>query len=163
MECLRALATLDGNHIAMKKPKKFGSECYNYKGFFFLVLLALVDAEYRFWVGVRSSGSSSDAQLFNCNKLRKKIKGGTLGLMPPEPLGEGGPDLHYFLLGIDAFAYSRRQITREERIANYRISRGWRVVKNAFGILVSRLGSYWAQWSKDQRLSGHCFDICGVA
>ena len=28
---------------------------------------------------------------------------GTLGLLAPEPLGEGGLDLHYFLLGDDAF------------------------------------------------------------
>ena len=61
-------------------------------------------------------------------------------------LEEGGPDLHFFLLDDSLFAfipwkvklYSRRQLTREVRIANYRISRGRRVVENTFGILVSR-------------------------
>ena len=142
-----AVGALDGKHIAIKKPKKSGSEYFNYKGYFSLVLLALVDADYKFlWVNVGASGSSSDAQIFNRCKMKRKIENGTLGLPPPEPLGPGGPDLHYFLLGDDAFAlmpwlvkpYSRRQLTREERIANYRISRGRRVVENSFGILVKR-------------------------
>ena len=142
-----AVGALDGKHIAIKKPKKSGSEYFNYKGYFSLVLLALVDANYKFlWVNVGASGSSSDAQIFNRSKLKRRIENGTMGLPPPEPLGPGGPDLHYFLLGDDAFAlmpwlvkpYSRRQLTREERIANYRISRGRRVVENSFGILVNR-------------------------
>ena len=91
-----------------------------------------------------SSGSSSKAQIFNRSLLWEKIEDSSLGLPPPEPL-EGGPELHYFLLGEDAFAlmcwmvkpYSQRQLVREERIANYRIFRGRRVVENAFRILVS--------------------------
>ena len=45
----------------------------------------------------------SDAQIFNQTKLRETIKDGTLGLLPSEPLKEGGPDLHlvHFLLGDD--------------------------------------------------------------
>ena len=55
----------------MKKIKKSGGEYYNYRGFFSLVLLSLVDAAYRFlWVDVGSSGSSSDAHIFDINRLR---------------------------------------------------------------------------------------------
>ena len=47
------LRALDRKHITMKKPKKSGSAYYVYKSFFTLVLLALVDTEYRFlWVYV---------------------------------------------------------------------------------------------------------------
>ena len=106
-----------------------------YKSYFSLVLPALVDAEYKFlWVNVGASGFSSDAQIFSCSKLKRKIENSTLGLPPPEPLGSGGANLNYSLLGDNAFAlmpwlikpYSRRQLTREERIANYRISRDTR-------------------------------------
>ena len=86
------VGVLDGKHIAMKIPKASGSEYFNYKGYFSLVLLALVHAVYKFlWVSVRSSGSSSDARIFSCSKLRKRIENGTLGLPPPEPLGPGVP------------------------------------------------------------------------
>ena len=124
------------NTLLSRNPKKSGNEYFNYKGYFSLVLLALVDANYKFlWVNMGASGSSSDAQIFNLCKLKRKIENGTLGLPPPEPLGPGGPDLHYFLL---VKPYSRCQLTREERIANYRISRGRRVVEKSFGILVKR-------------------------
>ena len=141
------VGAIDGKHIAIKKPKKSGSEYFNYKGYFSLVLLAFVNADYKFlWVNMGASGVSSDAKIFKCSKLKRRIENGTLGIPPPEPLGPGGQDLHYFLLGDDAFVlmpwlmklYSRRQLTREERIANYRISRGRSVVENLFGILVKR-------------------------
>ena len=109
------VGALDGKHIAIKKPKKSGSEYFNYKGYFSVVLLALVNADYKFlWVNVESSGSSSDAQIFNCSKLKRRIENGTLGIPPPEPLGPGGA--RYALLPAggrclcpDALAYEALQ------------------------------------------------------
>ena len=112
------------------------------------MLLALIKGNYRFlWGDVGSSASLSDAQIFNHSKLKKKIEDGTLGLEPPEPLGQGGPELQDYLMGDDTFALmpwlvkpnSRRQLAREERIAKYRISRDRRVVKNALEIMSIRL------------------------
>ena len=93
------------------------------------------------------SGSSTYAQIFNyCKLKKKKIEDGTFGLPSSELLWEGGPPLDYFLLGDDAFTlkpwevkpYSRRQLSREDKIANYRKSSGRSVVEIAFGILVGR-------------------------
>ena len=82
-----AVGALNGKHIAIKKPKKSGSEYFNFKGYFSLVLLALVDADYKFlWVNKGASGSSPDAQIFNRSQLKRRIENRTLGLPTPEPL-----------------------------------------------------------------------------
>ena len=151
----------------LKKPKKSGSEYYNYKGFFSLVVLALVEAEYRFfWVDVWSSGSSSDAQIFNCSEVRDKVKDGTSGLPTPKPLGEGGPDLHCFLLADNPFAlmpwmvkpYSRRQRIREERITNYRIIQKqegsgeciWNIIEQIQGDLLKEYFNYLGAFARQE-------------
>ena len=142
-----ALGALDGKHVALKKPKNSGALYHNYKGLFSIVMLVLVDGQYKFrWVDVGTAGSCSDTQIFNTCYLKRKIDDGSIGFPDPAPITQGGRDVPYFILADDAFAlktwlmkpYGRRMLTREERIANYRISRGRRVVENAFGILVSR-------------------------
>ena len=142
-----ALGALDGRHVAVKKPKNTGALFHNCKGLFSIVMLALVDGQYKFrWVDVGTAGSCSYAQMFNASQMKRRIEDGRIDFPDPASITQGGRDVPYFILADDAFAlktwlmklYGRRMLTREERIANYRISRGRRVVENAFGILVSR-------------------------
>ncbi|KAK7097769.1 hypothetical protein V1264_004700 [Littorina saxatilis] len=56
---------LDGKHVASRCPPKSGSLYFNYKGFYSIVLMALVDADYKFiWADIGGTGSSSDAQIY---------------------------------------------------------------------------------------------------
>ena len=142
-----ALGALDGKNVAQKKPKNSGAPYHNCKGFFSIKMLAFVDGQYKFrWLDVVTAESCSDAQICNTCHLKVKINDGSIGFPDPAPITQFGRHVPYFILADDAFAlktwvmkpYGRRMLTREERIANYRISRGRRVAENTFGILVSR-------------------------
>lgn len=141
------LGAIDGKHIAMKAPKDSGTLYHNYKGFFSLILLAVVDADYRFlWVDVGANGSTSDCAVFNQAQLKAALEADTLALPPHTALPGDDRPVPHFLIGDDAFPlrtwmmkpYSTRYLTDDERIFNYRLSRARRVVENAFGILANR-------------------------
>ena len=134
-------------NVAIRRPPQSGTMYFNYKGFFSVVLMALVDANYRFlWIDCGGKGSMSDAQLFNASELKDCLEDGSIGFPAPDPLPNDDEPTPYFLLGDDAFGlrtylikpYGQRGLTRDQRIYNYRISRGRRVVENAFGILAQR-------------------------
>ena len=60
------VGAIDGKHVAIQKPRNSGSQYYNYKNFFSVVLMAAVDANYQFlWCSVGHPGRSSDAGIFN--------------------------------------------------------------------------------------------------
>lgn len=142
-----AIGAMDGKHVACICPNNSGSLYHNYKGFFSIVLLALVDSDYKFlWLDVGSPGSMSDAQIFNDSELKQSIEDGTIGIPAAEPIPGEDRALPYYILGDDAFAlkiwlmkpYARRNLTHDERIYNYRISRGRRIVENVFGVMSSK-------------------------
>ena len=75
-----ALGAMDGKHIDMRCPYNSGTEFYNYKGFYSILLFALVDADYQYlWIDVGTNGCCSDAQLFNRSDLKACIDDGTIG------------------------------------------------------------------------------------
>ena len=66
-----ALGALDGRHIPIRCPQGGCSLFQNCKGFYSIVLLTLVDGDYKFlWVDMGVAGSTSDAQIFKHTNLR---------------------------------------------------------------------------------------------
>lgn len=131
---------LDGKHVVIKAPPNSGSDFFNYKGTFSIVLLAVVDHNYCFrYIDVGASGRSSDGGIFRNSSLKSALENKLLNI----------PNDGFFVAD-DAFPltlqlmkpYSRRQLTKEQRIFNYRLSRARRIVENAFGIMASRFQIY---------------------
>ncbi|MCP3679004.1 MAG: transposase family protein, partial [Gammaproteobacteria bacterium] len=142
------IGAIDGKHIACKCPPNTGSEYYNYKGFFSIILFAMVSSDYKFvWADTSAKGSNSDAQVYNASELKQGLENDDIQGWPrPDPLPNDTKDVPYFIIGDDAFAlrtylmkpFGHRNMSKEERIYNYRLSRARRVVENAFGILANR-------------------------
>ncbi|XP_072175656.1 uncharacterized protein [Diadema setosum] len=98
------LGALDGKHVRIKAPGNTGSMYYNYKGYFSVVLFALVDARYRFrYIDVGANGSCSDAGLFMETSLRRALDQGKAEIPKPEPLPKDDTPLPYTFVGDDAF------------------------------------------------------------
>ncbi len=84
-----AIGAIDGKYILIMCPKKCGSLFYNYKGFYPIILLALVDGDYKFlWVDVGQNGSLSDAQILNQCELKEAIEDTMIGFSPEGPLSK---------------------------------------------------------------------------
>ena len=117
------------------------------KGCFSLVLLGLVDADYKFLsIDIGGQGHMSYSQIINASYLKKCLEDNSIGFPAPDTLPNDDTPTPYFILGDDAFGlrtflmkpYAQRQMTKEQRMFNYRLSRGRRIVENAFGILAQR-------------------------
>ena len=143
---------MDGKHIVLKRPINSGSLYFNYKSNFSIVLLALVDADYKFiYIDVGCNGRISDGGVFRNSTLAMSLDNESLNI----PKSGEDEKLPYVIVADDAFPlkpnimkpYPQRHLTKEKRIFNYRLSRARRVVENAFGIMASRFRVFLAPMS----------------
>ncbi|CAH2002909.1 unnamed protein product [Acanthoscelides obtectus] len=136
---------MDGKHIIITSPFNTGSEYYNYKSNFSIVLFAVVDAAYNFiFVDIGSQGRISDGGVFKHTSLHRKITEDRLHFPMDKLLPEIGNNMPYVFLADEAFPLIKRIMKpysgmhekgTTQRKFNYHLSRARRVVENVFGIV----------------------------
>ena len=125
------VGAFDGKHIAIQKPSNAGSDIYNYKKFHSIIIMAVVDANYKFiWLNIGTDGAAGDAQKWNNSQLNLGLSTDRLHLPQAEPFPVDTIDILFFLIGDDAFAlkeflmkpYGNQNLTHEEKIFNCKLS-----------------------------------------
>ncbi|XP_060861851.1 uncharacterized protein LOC132938875 [Metopolophium dirhodum] len=140
------ILAIDGKHIRIRSPNNTGSLFFNYKDYFSIVLLAMVDANYKFIaVDIGSFGREGDSGIFLKSNMGKKILDGSFGFPEAKKLPGSSTILPHVIVGDEAFRLHThimkpytRQASKDDKtksIFNYRLSRARRVTENAFGLL----------------------------
>ncbi|XP_049522130.1 uncharacterized protein LOC125944811 [Dermacentor silvarum] len=140
----QAVGALDGCHFPVSPPKENAIDYYNYKGWYSVILLALVDHKYRFrYTNVGSPGRYHNAHVFHNSILARAIQEpafqspticvGT-SLVPPLILCDQAFPLTSNLMK----PFPGTNHTPEESNFNYELSKTRRIVENAFGRLKAR-------------------------
>ena len=138
---------IDGCHIPIKCPPGGLQSCkeyHNFKNFYSIVLMGMVDSNYRFlWASCGYPGNSHDAIIFKSTDLWARIHDGYLPKMgksinevmvPPLIVGDSAFPLCTWLMK----PFTNAVLTPQQRNFNYRLSRARMVTEGAYGQLKGR-------------------------
>jgi len=74
-------SAMDGKHVVIRCPSKRGSEFYNYKKDYVVILPEIVDANYKFiYIDVGTNGRVNDALVFSKSTFNEFLKTNALNL-----------------------------------------------------------------------------------
>ncbi|CAK1592436.1 unnamed protein product [Parnassius mnemosyne] len=133
------LGAVDGKHIRIINPHNSGSNYFNYKKYFSIVLMAVADSNYCY--------ISIDVGSFRSSNFGQKLYHDMLDLPEDKILpGTTGPALPFVLVADEAFTlhkhlmrpYPNKTLDIEKRTFNYRLSRARRYVECTFSILTNK-------------------------
>ena len=98
------IGALDGKHVNIRPPHHSGSIFYNYKHFFSIVLMALVDAKYRFlYCDVGCNGQVSDGGVFAQTSLQDSLSNKTANIPTPTFLPGTDQLMSFHIVADEAF------------------------------------------------------------
>lgn len=108
--------------------------------------MTVVDSNYEFiMVDIGANGRMSDDAVIGNTKFGQALENITLNLPAPNMLPNSNYPLPFVFVGDEAIelqnnfmkSVPQRNITREQKVSNYRLSRARRIVENALGLLVA--------------------------
>lgn len=99
------IGAIDGKHVRIKAPANSGSNFYNYKKFFSIVLQGVADADLKFVSAeVGAYGKESDGGIFSRSQIKNILDSNTINLPSNAPPLTGSDMLlPYFLIGDSAY------------------------------------------------------------
>ncbi|CAH1972683.1 unnamed protein product [Acanthoscelides obtectus] len=141
------LGAVDGKHIRVIKPEESGSMFLNYKHYFSIVLMAVVDSNYNFiFIDVGAYGKECDSAVFKETEFWKSLVNNRLNIPPYTNKLGTQCELPYVFVADEAFAlhehllrpFGGHQLDDVKRTFNYRLTRARRYVECAFGIMANK-------------------------
>ncbi|XP_049268088.1 uncharacterized protein LOC125757050 [Rhipicephalus sanguineus] len=141
----QGMGALDGCHIEVCPPKENAADYINYKGWYSVILLAVVDHTYKFqYTNVGTPGKNHDSNVFQRSRLPKVLAGSRFTKdkrllknveIGPVLLADQAFPLQPTIMKPYPHPGPRGSPTQ---YFNYRLSSARRVVENAFGRLKAR-------------------------
>jgi hypothetical protein len=135
------IAAVDGKHFRIQAPPNSGSQFFNYKKFFSVVLLAMFDANYNFIaVDLGAYGRNSDGGIWTHSNIGKAFESCNLSVPGPSSLPGTNTELPHVIVGDEAFPlktyimrpYPSQELDDSKRLFNYHLSHARRVSENGF-------------------------------